>query len=203
MTGAEKSRTLWISSPHEPGGVMTGPRAAALGTVAAAWQAETPVMSFFCRRPKISELRPGMGMEQVGLVSLVYSFIYQLLQFNREKDLELDERELATLNGTVDSWDINLKVLRKLLNQTPLVLFCIIDGLNDLEYGNGGMWCRQLLQVLKERQQQVGIDFNILFTTTGQSQVLPQYVEFMDRAITTKRAREVVKSGKVISLRTG
>ncbi|TGJ83183.1 hypothetical protein E0Z10_g5585 [Xylaria hypoxylon] len=71
------SRTLWVSSPYDAG-ETTSAQAAALAVVAAAWQAETPLISHFCRRPLPGEMRPGMSIAQVGLVGVVYSLIRQL-----------------------------------------------------------------------------------------------------------------------------
>ena len=201
MTETETSRTLWISCPFEPGVTMNGARAAALATVAAAWQAETPIISYFCKRPQMSEVRAGMDMEQMGLIGLVYSFINQLLQFTgQEVELAISGEELAALNGGIESWDTSLAVLRALLDNTPVLMFCVIDGFNDLTWGNGGQWCRQFLEVLFARQRQPERVFNILFTTAGQSQVLPSYVPITDRHITTKKARELARSGRRIDL---
>lgn len=61
----EAPRKLWISSPHEVD-CVTSARAAALAVVAAAWQAETPLISHFCQRPQQHRLRPGMSIEQIG-----------------------------------------------------------------------------------------------------------------------------------------
>jgi hypothetical protein len=200
MTEEAVSRTLWISSPYEPGVAVLGSRAAALATVAAAWQAESPVISYFCKRPLLDRLKPGMSIEQVGLMALVYSFIQQLLQFNGpDVELDFDKNQFSALNGTIQSWEPSLKVLRALLRYTPVLMFCVIDGLNDLEWGDGMSWCKQFLELLDERQRQAGSIFNVLFTTAGQSCLLPLHVEFKDRQMTTKKAREVQRSGRMIS----
>ena len=208
MTDKSTPQTLWITSPYEPGGVaVPGSRAAAMATVAAAWQAETAIISSFCKRPHYDQLRPGLSIEQVGLLSLVYSFIRQLLQFNRADDYakenEIQDEDFDALNGEVSSWNTSLEILTALLRHTPVVTFCVIDGLNDYERGDGAVWCKQLLSVLKERQQQAGVLFNILFATAGQSHVLPEYVGSRDRHITTKRAREVNKLGRGIPPQLG
>ncbi|KAL2694964.1 hypothetical protein Neosp_001553 [[Neocosmospora] mangrovei] len=150
------SRTLWVSSPGDPG-EMTSGRAAALSVVAAAWQAESPLISHFCQRPRQHQLRAGMTMEQVGLIGLVYSLIHQLLQFSEADDqLDVSEASLAALKGGAESWAESLDVLRALLDRTPLLMFCVIDNLDDLEWGSGREWCRQLWNVLHTRQQQQG-----------------------------------------------
>ncbi|KAI3339974.1 hypothetical protein F4824DRAFT_453748 [Ustulina deusta] len=193
-------RTLWISSPYDIAGT-TSARAAALAVVAAAWQAETPLISHFCQRPQPREIRPGMSIVRVGLVGVVYSLIHQLLQFSAaEDDLDVSAETLAALDGGNESWGASLEVLRALLEHTPVLMYCVIDGLNDLEWGDGGEGCRQLLDVLFARQRQPRTVFNILITTAGQSLVLPTYVQFKDRHIATKEAREVARYGRRIEL---
>ncbi|KAH6974934.1 hypothetical protein BKA56DRAFT_589797 [Ilyonectria sp. MPI-CAGE-AT-0026] len=179
------SRTLWVSSPDDAG-EMTSGRAAALSVVAAAWQAESPLISHFCQRPRQHELRAGMTMEQVGLIGLVYSLIHQLLQFSEADDqLDVSEASLAALKGGAESWAESLDVLRALLDRTPLLMFCVIDSLDDLEWRSGREWCLQLWNVLHTRQQRVGTVFHILLTTAGQSMILPSCVHLEDRHIST------------------
>jgi hypothetical protein len=188
MTDNTRSRTLWISSPFKPGIAIPSCRAAVMAAIAAAWQAETPIISYSCNRPSRNQLRPGMNTEQVGMISLVYSFIHQLLQFSRVDDeFDTSGNDFTVLNGEVSSWDTSLRFLRILLSKTPVVTFCVIENLNDLEWNNGGAWCKQLLGVLRERQQQAGVSFNILYSTAGQSRVLPTYVSFRDRHMTSSR----------------
>ena len=94
------------------------------------------------------------------------------------------------MDGEACSWKASLRILRTLLSHTPVITFCVIDGLNKLEWNNGGSWCSQLLDILKERQQQSDSSFNILLCTAGQSIVLPKHVKMEDRQIANKRARE-------------
>lgn len=196
MAENTESRTLWISSPYEPGNAMPGCRASVMMTVAVAWQAETPIISAFCKRPTPAQLRPGLSIEQVGLISLIYSLIRQLVQFKRTDGIiEIDKDDANALDGTAASWTASLRILKVLLQHTPVVTFCVIDGLNDLELNEGRTWCTQLLDVLKERQQQAGTSFNILLSTAGQSMVLSQSIDVKDRFMATKRAQEVRRSG--------
>lgn len=185
-------RTLWVSSPSDPAG-MTSARAAALAVVAAAWQAETPLISRFCQR-HWDKVRAEMSIEQVGLVGLVRSLICQLLELSgAEDELDVSKESLAALNGGMESWSASLEVLRLLLDRTPVLMYYVIDGLNDLEWGSGGEWCRQFLNVLLARQRRAGTVFNILLTTAGQSRVLPLCMQLKDRHIATEGAREVVR----------
>ncbi|KAK2802559.1 hypothetical protein FQN51_004351 [Onygenales sp. PD_10] len=204
MADDANSRTLWVSSPGDGGGT-TSARAAALAVVAAAWQAESPLISHFCQRPPHEKVRTGLSLEQVGLLGTVYSLICQLLQFRGAEgggELDVSEASLASLtSGGMESWAASLTVLKALLDRTPVLMYCVIDGLNDLEWGGpGGEWCGQLVRVLLARQQLAGTVFHILFTTTGQSRVLPSCVQLKDRHLAVKRAMEVARFGERVEL---
>jgi len=195
------SRSLWISSPFEVGDLVTEARAAALATVATAWQAESPVLSYFCKRPKPNQMRVDMTIEQLGLLSMVYSLIHQLLQFKGVRaEIGIMHKDLSTLDGGLNSWGTSLRVLAALLEHIPVVTFCVVDGLNKFEYGNGIPWCKQFLDILIKRQWKDKSTFNVLLTTAGQSRVLPRYIELRDCHIATKRVKEVIKSGNKLKV---
>ncbi|KAJ8120670.1 hypothetical protein ONZ43_g2679 [Nemania bipapillata] len=129
------------------------------------------------------------------------TLIQQLLQFSAAEDvLDVSVESFAALDGGIHSWDEALKVLRALLDRTPALMYCVIDGLNDLEWGGGSGKCRQFLDVLLARQRKPGTVFNILLTTAGQSMVLPLKVALKDRHIATRGAKQVEKFGKRIEL---
>ncbi|XXH00047.1 hypothetical protein Hte_006388 [Hypoxylon texense] len=200
MVGGSASRALWISSPPDLGG-MTSAQASALAVWAAAWKAKTPLISHFCQRPRRDQLREGMSTEQVGLMGLVYSLLCQLLQFRRAEDtVNVSEESLKALNGEKGSWETSLKVLEALLGNTPVLMYCVIDGLNDLEFGDGAQWCQQLLKVLFARQRVAGVTFNILLTTAGQSRLLASAIGLEDRYIAQRPARELERWGERIEL---
>jgi hypothetical protein len=199
MRDSGKSQTLWISSPDESDGTMpSGSLAAAFATVAAAWQAKAPIISHFCHRPRsVDQARGNMTSEEVGMIGLVCSLIIQLLQFHdTEEQLNVEVADLEELDGTVNSWDASLRVLYNLLDSSPMPqLFCVIDGLNDLAWANGRTWVSQFLSVLLSGQKVPDVVFNILFTTTGGSYVLPKYVAVKDQEETVQNARRLLKSG--------
>lgn len=105
-TQGDSSRTIWITSPYEAGIAMPSSRAAAMATVAAAWQAETPIISAICKRVRQDKLRSSMSTEEVGLISLTYDLIRQLLQFSSvaERVTTVKEEDLKSLSGEASTW---------------------------------------------------------------------------------------------------
>lgn len=199
VAGGPASRTLWISSPPDLGGV-TSAQASALAVWAAAWKAKTPLISHFCQRPRRDHHRL-LSAEQAGLIGLVYSLLRQLLQFRRADDaVRVSEESLGALDGGTGSWETGLEVLEALLGNAPALTYCVIDGLNDLEFGDGARWCRQLLEVLFARQRVAGATFNILLTTAGQSRLLASVIGLEDRYIAQRPARELERWGERIEL---
>ena len=186
---------LWITSPVSARG-FPGSRAAALVALVAAWESGLPIISHFCARPYHGDLSQGRSVEKVGLIGLIYSLVIQLLQFNVKDDtFRASKDAFDKLDGTDGSWPDALALLRDLLQSTPQLQRCIIDGLNDLCFSSGAEWCGAFLHMLLEHQKTTP-GFKILLTTTGQSRVLPQYVPVKDRILVQTGAKEVIREGR-------
>lgn len=200
LAETNESRTLWISSPYEPQSTSSA-EAAAMGVVAAAWQAEAPMLSHFCQRPSRNVIPATMTVEEAGLLGLVYSFIRQLLQFKvPDTSADLSQERFQRLDGEQQSWPESLMILRELLTQTPSIRYCIIHGLNDLEWSNGAEWCHDILDVLFEYQENAELTFDILLTTSGQSKLLANRIHLRDRCFAQKFARMVERRGRTLDM---
>ena len=187
---------LWITSPASAQG-FPGSRAAALVALVAAWESKTPIISHFCARPYHGDLYPGRSVEKVGMIGLVYSLNIQLLQFNVKDDAFRTSKDaFDRLDGSDGSWPDALALLRDLLQSTPQLQRLIIDGLNDLCFSSGAEWCGGFLHMLLEHQRTATPGFKILLTTTGQSRVLPQYIQVEDRILVQTGAKEVIREGR-------
>ncbi len=198
LSDTGESQLLWISGPWEAQSVSSA-RAASIAIVAAAVENKAPFISHFCEKPR--KAFAGITPQRAGLLGLLYSLIHQLLQFNiDDSGLDLQEKRLRQLNGTENSWDQGLQLLSDLLLHTISVPYCVIHGLNDLEFSNGSEWCGQLLRVLLGRQGNSSAQFNILLTTSGQSRVLSQWVPSANRHIADHDTREVEKRGVLLEL---
>ncbi|OSS52612.1 hypothetical protein B5807_02486 [Epicoccum nigrum] len=188
--------TLWITSPAAARG-FPGSRAAALIALVAAWESSLPIISHFCARPYHGDISQGRSVEKTGLIGLVYSLIIQLLQFNVKDDaFRISKDAFDRLDGSDGSWPSALALLRDLLQSTPQLQRCIIDGLNDLCFSSGAEWCGAFLHMLLEHQRTTTSGFRILLTTTGQSRVLPQYVQVRNRILVQTGAKEVIREGR-------
>ena len=184
------SLTLWISSSHTAD-AMSGSRAAALSVISSAWETKLPVISHFCKRIHPKDLTRGMSIEQTGLIGLLYSLINQLQQFSHDEDeLGIGEKLISRLDGSKESWSTGLQVLATLLGGTPQLSYCVIDGINDLEWSDGAIWCRQLFDVF-ENHQANHASFHLLVTTTGQSRFLASLVPSRSRHTTSGTPRYV------------
>ncbi|CAN9105305.1 unnamed protein product [Alternaria alternata] len=191
------SPTLWISSLEFSPPDMPGSRAAALNALVAAWTAELPIISHFCERPRFATLERDRDVEKVGLLGMVYSLIAQLLQFEFESDaFEVAQSRVEKLDGSDESWPIALEMLSALLQATPHLRTCVIDGLNDLTFAAGASWCNGFLQILFRHQESFAGRFRILLTTAGGSRVVQDHVSITNRVFTQTETREVIRNGQ-------
>lgn len=191
-----KVSTLWATCPANSDD-FPGSRAAALATVVTAWKSNMPIISHFCARPYHGELAKGRTAEQVGLIGLVYNLIIDLLQFNVEDDVfQVSEEVLEKLDGSDDSWEGGLLLLQDLLGTTPQVQRCVVDSLNELCSSSGAEWCDAFLQLLFEHQKTSTFGFKILLTTSGQSRVLPRYVDGRNKVSVAGGTRLSVRNGE-------
>lgn len=193
--GSQTSRTLWISSPPRslPSESVSGARAAALSAIVSAWELEHPIISHFCVRPHPDDISEGLDIEQAGLIGLVYSLIDQLQETNADEgSTGISSTEMNALDGSRASWSTGLSVLKALLRQTPRLTHCVIDGLNELEWGDGTEWCKDFLNLLRHHQGEQ--PFNILLTTTGQSKLLARELSFEQRYIAQDRRVTIMTS---------
>lgn len=180
-TSTTSSIPLWIES-SDVSSELPSSRAVAVTALMAAWHSGLPILSHFCERPRFTELAAGRDVEKVGLIGLVYSLITQLLQFNVDDDtFRISKDHVDALDGSDASWKPALDLLSRLWRTTPNLSYCIIDSINNLCFGSGAPWCRDLLNLLLEERANATRLHKVLLTTTGQSRVLPDLVPIKNR----------------------
>ena len=86
--------------------------------------------------PTSFRIASSLSVQEAGLLSMAYSFILQLLQFRPQNDgFRVDPAMLNGLGESMESWSVALALLSTLLKHTPMVRYCIVHGLNDVETG--------------------------------------------------------------------
>lgn len=197
-----RSTTLWVEGPAGvpyPSGVST--TALYVSDLFAA--AEIPCIAFF---PK--SRCPGTSAEcpqQRVLLNLLYSLLRQLINilprvFTNDNNamLALDKQRFDKLDGTVDSIEPAMELIRDLLPlapQRPLVV--VVNGLQLAESRRPETRTalNELVLLLQEQQQQLQGLVKLLFTTDGQSQVLGRVIGFRER-LDLSRAMVGARAGR-------
>ncbi|KAH0542493.1 hypothetical protein FGG08_003089 [Glutinoglossum americanum] len=144
------SRTLWIQGSREtryPSAAST----IASGLIEAGVRANTQIVFHFCELP---EGETACSVEVIGVISLLYSLIRQLVRYfdgEVHTDVDLSEARFRLLDGSEESFGVGLKLFQDLLNLAPRFLFVIVDGVDRVDYGEGRAMLEKLLEALKQR----------------------------------------------------
>ncbi|KAF2109458.1 hypothetical protein BDV96DRAFT_236597 [Lophiotrema nucula] len=187
--GLERSERLWIEFPfefHED----TVAKAATLSVISVAAKSGAPFISYICTKPRPVQISRSQTPETAGLLSVVYSLIFQLLQFRPQHDgFALNPGVPESLDESVKSWDTALRMLTSLLENTKAVRYCIIHGLSLLESSASMKLCKELLSVLISHSSVSKVPFSILFTTSGQSRALAESTSREERIVSDASAK--------------
>lgn len=182
---------MWTVNPASSLMALSGPASLsessssqliASNYVRAARAAGLPCISYFCSLTN-EEPPKGRLRETIGLVSLVYALIKQLishipLQSNASTTAKYAE-EFSQLDGTLRTWNIALSLLKSLLalSERPLMLV-VVHGLELLEHEATNEYLNALVNILKDFTDRKADNENhgrlikVLFTTSGVSHVL-------------------------------
>jgi hypothetical protein len=143
-----------------------------------------PCISYFCST-QTDDPPEGRLRETIGLVSLLYGLIKQLMLFlpihmdAQASSLMVQQFEL--LDGTLHTWRETLSLFNTLLGTIePPYLIIVIHGIELLEHAATNEYIIELVEVFRRitmRHESDGKIFKILFTTSGLSQVLATELE--------------------------
>ncbi|KAH7193950.1 uncharacterized protein B0J16DRAFT_336283 [Fusarium flagelliforme] len=159
ITSAD-SQALWIKGlTHPTHGRVASTTAAYV--VALAHSTRIPCVSFFCQLPGLS------GQKQhEQLISLLYSLIRQLSLLVPETMSPSSDllSELGSLDGSLSSIPLAVKIIKVLYDFAPPLLFCVLDGLQFLGK-EGEASIGQLIDILRKPHE--GRVTKLLVTTKG------------------------------------
>lgn len=185
-TASPASAILAITGPYQDGEVTSETLIAAY-YAALARRADIPVISHFCTLQMEKPAR-GRTREELALVGLVYSLIRQLVDLvppALEDGSKFPEDRFKKLDGTTRTWDEAIAILRDLLEMSPSVLICVIDGIQWIDDLSTESAMKKLFSLLRHyvepgegTQRRV---CKILFTTAGESRAL--FTALTDREI--------------------
>lgn len=130
-----------------------------------------PVLSYFCEIPRAKPDGISRTREERGAVSLVYALLRQLVELllpRFHSSIDLSEERFLRLDGTLDSWEEAMLLLRDLVGLLiQNTVFCVIDGMHWLDDKSTDNPLRVLVESLRASNK-----VRLLFTTSGRSACL-------------------------------
>jgi len=173
---APESRMAWIAG----GPVLeygTGLSAAALRLCSISKDAGLPCVSFVCKMSYRFASTTQLSTREAGLVAMLYSIIVQLAyllptEFPASDELEECKGKFRSLDGTMDSVEAALDIVRALLVHAPPSLIWVLDGFQLVEGPTTRGYLAALVDILRDQEQQGGLLSKVCFTTDGNSSVL-------------------------------
>ena len=150
--------------------------------VVSANQPEIPTISYFCESPRPRTTLPnGMTAEMYGLVSLTYSLIRQLIELlpsSMSYPKNLREQRFNELRGGLDTYGDAIAMLGELLDLSPPMIFCVIDGLERLDDSSAEQYVTAFVDTFHGHRKYGLVSqasdraLKVLFTTAGRSRTL-------------------------------
>ncbi|KAH6974180.1 hypothetical protein BKA56DRAFT_733835 [Ilyonectria sp. MPI-CAGE-AT-0026] len=181
--------------------------------ISLARETKVPVVSYFCRISS-EEAPPNRTKESIELSALLYAMIRQVVNLlPTELDNNapiLDQTRLASLDGTLRTWDGAVSLFRDLVNAVRLpMLLIVIDGLvfleDDFEHSTDGKMDKLILclKELVDSSEAEDRILKVLFTTEGLSEPLCQELDESDivacSPLSPGRVGRPPRSGQVVS----
>jgi hypothetical protein len=182
---------LWIQGLLESQR-MTTAKAVGLRAMSTAIDNQQLFISHFCEKLEYDPESRISQTDRPSLIGMLYNLIRQLLQLHRNLSPDICEK-VTKMNGSAESWPLAITILTELLRITADLRYCIIYGINLLEYIDGSAWCIELVQALLAVQKESGIYMSALFLTDGQSRVLAENLLPQHRYRSTQSVLEARK----------
>ena len=198
---AGTSQSLWIQELfEEPYPSSTSTIAGKVVSVALALK--LPVLCFFCDLENYQEDKDDDYTGPAAVIDLVYSLIRQtidLLPAQVTTKCDLSKSRFAKLDGSLDSFDKALHILRNLLPLAPSKMLVVVDGIEQLDDTDVKSHINDVLEELQENMIQTLKGkkkdkrmLKILYTTAGPCVTLEtlntKYLEIVEAEEGTLRA---------------
>ncbi|KAH8907355.1 hypothetical protein BR93DRAFT_978822 [Coniochaeta sp. PMI_546] len=142
----------------------------------------TPCVLYF--RKQVYRLPPNIKLtaQEAALLSLLYSTVSQLVSllpgvFRTESSLE--EEDFSKLNGSTDSAEPALEMVRRLLTLAPAEALFVIDGIQGCDTTATRRHIEALVDILRDQGSKAVV--KVLFITRGESQALASKLTVEER----------------------
>lgn len=183
---SDQSEILWVAGPNNhcyPSRMS----AIASAIIKLSTQAKAKVVISFCDLPSPKTIQDGKSVEEVGLISMVYYMIQQLIEhvpLHFDSSNDLSRRRFTPLDGNVGTLDATLELFRDLIPLCQPYIVFVIDGIEWLDYRKGQKGCKEFVNALRQLKTMTRPDddpqcvYKALFTTAaGQPGCLMQTLE--------------------------
>ena len=192
---SDKSEILWVAGPDDH--CYPSKMSAIAATMVKLFAEAKPMVIFhFCDLPNLRTIPDGKSIEGIGLISMVYSMIQQLIehlppQFDASNDFGLNR--FTPLDGNISTLDDALELFRDLITLClPYIVF-IVDGIERLDYRKGQQGCKEFVNTLRQLKTMKPLDddlqcvYKVLFTTAGKPGTLMQTLECREILLQNER----------------
>lgn len=186
------SHFLYVAGPRQ----ATAPNSfsqTAIAICSVVAQAGAPVIQVSCTL-STERVRENFEPASKALINLLYSLIGQLIDVLPENFEINEELSISELDGTTRTFALALRSLKILLDAAPSPLFCIIDNFQFLEDpAQDNSHLTRFLTVLQEhskacRTAPIPLPVKILFTTSGRSTILMEFLEPHEMVLADQRS---------------
>ncbi|KAK4165173.1 hypothetical protein QBC43DRAFT_316153 [Cladorrhinum sp. PSN259] len=174
----DKTALLWVEGP-----VTSDLSTTALQVSLVTSNAGVPCISFFDKaRYAFASSKSSLSQKEAGIIALLFTLITQLVNLlppSFATELDFDENQFSRLDGTWESVNPALNIIRALLRHAPPSIVCVVDGIQSLEVKQTKRYLQELVDILREQGDSTVV--KVLFTTDGMSQTLAKKMKGRER----------------------
>ena len=135
---SKQSDILWVAGLNDP--CYPSKMSLGVATLVKGFETKEKVIFSFCDLPLEKTMQDGKSVEELGLISTVYSMIQQLVEhfppkFDSSNDFGLER--FTPLNGNTSTLDVALKLFEDLILLCPRSIIFFVDGIERLDNHKG------------------------------------------------------------------